>query len=102
MRNLILTIAIIVGSTAVAAAQTEQVCISQDTANKCADAIDRVAVLEDAVKVRDKAIEDLKVELARQTQKAVDNEATVIRLTTMMEFLLKAYTKPKKFGLINF
>jgi uncharacterized coiled-coil protein SlyX len=101
MKKIIMVMALLLGSTAVSYGQ-QQVCISQEVANKCSESIDRVIALEDAVKERDRIIEGLKVEVAKQTQKAIDNEATVVRLTTLMEFLLKSYTKPKKFGIINF
>lgn len=102
MKKLLLTVIFLLGCTAASHAQTGQVCISQEAADKCSEAVDRITALEDAIKVRDRLIEELKVEVAKQTQKAVDNEATVVRLTTLMEFLLKNYTKPKKFGIINF
>jgi hypothetical protein len=101
MKKTILALTLLLGSTAVGYGQ-QQVCISQETANTCAEAIDRVTALEDAIRERDRIIEGLKVEVARQTQKAVDYEATVVRMTGLLELMLKSYTKPKKFGLINF
>lgn len=83
-------------------AQTDQVCISQDAANKCSEAVDKVKALEQSVTVRDKLIEELKIELAKETQKAADREATIVRLTALFDSLIKSYTKPKKIGLINF
>ena len=51
---------------------------------------------------RDKIIEELKVKVAVESQKAVDAQAETLRITAVLEGLLKAYTKPKKWGIIVF
>lgn len=90
-------------------AHAQQVCISQEAANKCADAINvadqqktEIEALKNALANRDKIIEELKVKLAVEAQKAVDNEKTVVRMTAILEAMLKSYTKPKKWGIIVF
>jgi len=90
-------------------AQSGQVCISQETADACANALDTVSVqtkeieaLKDALRNRDAIIEGLKIAVAVEAQKAVGNEAQVIRLTAILEAMMKSYTKPKKWGLIVF
>lgn len=89
--------------------EAPKVCISQESANRCADLaqneqvqVQKIDLLEKAIRERDKIIEDLKIKLAMETQRATDSEANNLRLTAVMEGLLKAYTKPKKWGLIVF
>lgn len=90
-------------------AQSGQVCISQETADACANALDTVTAqakeieaLKDALRNRDKIIEELKIAVAVEAQKAASNEAQVIRITAILEAMMKSYTKPKKWGLIVF
>lgn len=90
-------------------AQTTQVCVSQETADKCSEAFDTVTAqqkeieaLKEALRNRDKIIEELKVAVAVEAQKAVSNEAQIVRLTAILEAMMKSYTKPKKWGLIVF
>jgi len=83
-------------------ANAQQVCISQESANKCAENVERVKLLEDSITVRDKIIEELKISLAKEVQKTADQEASIIRLTALFDALIKSYTKPKKIGIINF
>lgn len=89
--------------------EAPKVCISQEAANKCADNVNVIAqqnaeieALNIALANRDKIIEDLKVRLSAESQKAVDAQAENLRLTAVLEALLKAYTKPKKWGIIVF
>jgi len=102
MKRLLVIIALTMAGALPAYTQTGQVCISQESANKCAMLSDKVEALENALTVRDKAIEELKIALAKETQRGVDQEAAIIRLTAIMDLLIKNYTKPKKFGIINF
>jgi len=87
----------------------QQVCIDQDTANKCYEAAERakaqevtITGLKDAIAERDRIIEDLKIKLAIEGQKAVDYEKENLRLIAILEGLIKSYTKPKKWGIIVF
>lgn len=83
-------------------AQDQKICISQEAANKCAENVDKIQVLEDVLKERDKIIEDLRIRLAMETQRATDNEATVVRMTALLDVMMKSFTKPKKYGIIVF
>lgn len=93
----------------VSASAQQQVCISQEAANKCAELAengkiqtDKIAVLEESLRGRDKMIDELKVRLAMETQRATDAEAHNMKLVALMEAVLKSYTKPKKWGIIVF
>lgn len=102
-------IAVLIWVGSVASAYGQQVCISQESANKCAEAVatadaqtKEIEALRNALANRDKIIEDLKIKMAVEAQRATDNEAQVLRMTAVLEGLLKAYTKPKKWGIIVF
>lgn len=97
------------GSALAINAQQAPVCISQETADKCYNAIEtvesqkkQIQALNTAIEERDKIIEDLKLKLAVESQKAVDKDAEVLRMLSIIESLMKSYTKPKKWGLIVF
>lgn len=101
--------ALLIWAGSVASSYGQQVCISQETANKCAEAVatadaqaKEIEALRTALTNRDKIIEDLKVKVAVEAQRATDNEAQILRMTAVLEGLLKAYTKPKKWGIIVF
>jgi hypothetical protein len=106
----IVILGLIFGFTAlVANAQQAPVCVSQETADKCYNAIDTVKAQEKQIEALNKAIEerdsiigDLKIKLAVESQKAVDKDAEVLRMLAIIESLMKSYTKPKKWGLIVF
>ena len=85
------------------------VCISQETADKCASALDEVAALrllvEELKKGREtdaKVIQDLKQALALETGKVIGLESQTVHQRNIIEFLLKQGTVRKKFGLIVF
>lgn len=89
--------------------EAPKVCISQEAANKCADNVNvivqqkaEIDAMQTALRNRDAIIEELKVKVAVESQKAVDAQAENLRLTAVLEALLKAYTKPKKWGIIVF
>lgn len=107
IKRLLITGLFVLGCSVVGYGQ--QICISQEAANKCAENTQMVEAqrqeieaLKTALANRDKIIEDLKIKVAVEAQKAVDNEKHIIRMTAVMEGLLKAYTKPKKWGIIVF
>lgn len=106
MRYVILMAFMVFGVSTVAG---QQVCISQEAANKCAEnvvtvetQVKEIEALKLALENRDKIIEELKIKVAVESQKAVSNEAQILRMTAVLEGLLKAYTKPKKWGIIVF
>jgi hypothetical protein len=85
------------------------VCVSQETADRCADALDEVAALrllvDELKKGREtdaKIIEELKQALALETGKVVGLESQNVQQRNIIEFLLKQGTVRKKFGLIVF
>jgi hypothetical protein len=87
----------------------QEVCISQEAANKCAELAesgkaqtDKIALLEEALRGRDKIIDELRIKFAMEGQRATDAEAHNMKLVALMEALLKSYTKPKKWGIIVF
>lgn len=107
-KHLVMSVLFLLVASAAAYGQ-EQICISQEAANKCADNVNVIAqqkaeidALKTALINRDKIIEDLKVKVAVEAQKAVDNEKAIVRMTAILEAMLKSYTKPKKWGLIVF
>ena len=106
MRSLIFAFILLAGGTV---AYGQQVCIDQATADKCYEAAERaksqeatIAGLKESVAERDRIIEDLKIKLAIEGQKAVDYEKENLRLIAILEGLIKSYTKPKKWGIIVF
>lgn len=106
MRYLILALIFFAGSSV---AYGQQVCIDQATADKCYEAAQKakaqevtIAGLEAAIAERDRIIEDLKIKLAIEGQKAVDYEKENMRLIAILESFVKSYTKPKKWGIIVF
>jgi hypothetical protein len=85
------------------------VCITQETADACATALDEVAALRLLVdelrkgrEIDAKVIQDLKQGLALETGKVIGLESQVIHQRNIIEFLLKQGTVRKKFGLIVF
>lgn len=108
MKTVVMTALLFVGALT-AVGQTEPICISQEAANKCAENVNVVAqqkaeidAMKTALTNRDKIIEELKTKVAVESQRVVDAQAENLRLTAVMEALLKAYTKPKKWGIIVF
>lgn len=90
-------------------AQEQKICISQEAANKCADNVNvveqqkaEIDALKTALVNRDKIIEDLKIKVATESQKAVDRDAENKKLIALFEAMMKSYTKPKKWGIIVF
>jgi hypothetical protein len=90
-------------------AHGQQVCIDQATADKCYEAAERaksqevtITGLRSSIEERDRIIEELKIKLAIEGQKAVDSDKENLRLIAIIESLLKSYTKPKKWGIIVF
>lgn len=107
--RIVLFILFLVFSTMIANAQQAPVCISQESADKCYNAIEtietqkkQIDALNLAIVERDKIIEELKIKLAVESQKAVDKDAEVLRMLAIIESLMKSYTKPKKWGIIVF
>ena len=123
---LILFVCLLFAFTANAQTVEPTVCIPQTVANRCAtlarmDAAkdEKIAALEESVKVRDKAIEDLKalndanvaqlkdalhkteLELATKTGELIAKEAMVTRLNAIVDVLLSR-TRKKSIGIIAF
>jgi hypothetical protein len=113
---LILTVLIIIMSAGECMAQVTpepspdepKVCISQDTANKCGEAMRLKPVLEQKVEALEAGrktdadiIKDLQIKLAQEVQKGIDADAERNRLMMIIEFLLK-HGRTKKYGIINF
>ena len=101
--------ALLIWISGVSVSYGQQVCISQESANKCAELAlnekimkEQVSILQTQLAERDKIIDELKIRVAVESQKAVDSQAETLRLTAVLEGLLKAYTKPKKWGIIVF
>lgn len=84
------------------------VCISREAALKAIADADRVKALETEIKVKDKAIEDLKQLLAdmRVNYAECKGEATILKQRAVSDAamieLLSKLVRPKKIGLINF
>ena len=85
------------------------VCITQETADACATALDEVAALRLLVdelrkgrEIDAKVIQDLKQGLALETGKVIGLESQAVHQRNIIEFLLKQGTVRKKFGLIVF
>jgi len=84
--------AIVFGFTALAVnAQQAPVCISQETADKCYNAIDtlqaqqrQIDAMQVAIDGRDAIINDLKIKVAVQAQKAVEKDAEVLRMLAII------------------
>lgn len=86
----------------------DKVCISREAAQKALENADRVVALEAEIKVKDKAIEDLKtlladmrVEFARCSGETTILKQRAVSDAAMIELLSKL-VRPKKIGLINF
>lgn len=98
------------------------VCITQEAAKKARDnalEVQKIPVLEDALKSKDESIAELKatndrnvadlkealkkteIELARITGQLTARESEVVRQTAIIEALVKM-VRPKKFGVIVF
>jgi hypothetical protein len=110
-----------------ASAQTDdKICISQAAANTCRDnaalvkaQADKIAALEESVKARDAAIDELKrtnaanvadltnalhkteLDLATKTGELIAKDAIVVRLNAIVDVLLSR-TRKKSIGLIAF
>lgn len=100
---------IILSSCNYAYAQTADVTISKEAAIKCLEAGDKVIALTDEIKIKDKAIADLKdeinrlkIEMAKSAQRATDLELQQVADRAVIEFLLKNTKARSKFGLIVF
>lgn len=85
------------------------VCVSQETADACASALDEVKALRLLVeelkdgRAKDaQIIADLKQALALETGKVIGLESQNVQQRNIIEFLLKNGTTRKKFGLIVF
>jgi hypothetical protein len=85
------------------------VCISQQTADTCASALDEVealrALVEGLKEAREKdaeVIADLREKLSLETGKVIGLESQIIHQRNIIEFLLKQGTTRKKFGIIVF
>jgi hypothetical protein len=128
LRNILLTLVICSVSVLTGYAQTDDkpVCISQAAANVCRDnaalvkaQAEKIAALEESVKARDKAIDELKalnaanvadltarlhkteLELAAKTGELIAKDAIVVRLNAIVDVLLSR-TRKKSIGLIAF
>lgn len=126
MRNILLALVICSVSVLTGYAQTGDVCISQQAANVCRDnallvkaQAEKIAALEESVKARDKAIEELKetnrrniadlterlhkteLELATKTGELIAKDAIVVRMNAIIDVLLSR-TRKKSIGLIAF
>ncbi len=85
----------------------EKVCISRESANQIPIVLaernalrEQVTILKE-VKENDRStVNDLKLKLAVETQRSIDKEAELVRMTAIIEFLLKN-GRVKKVGLIN-
>lgn len=85
------------------------VCVSQETADICASALDEVKALRALVeelkdgRAKDaQIIVELKQALALETGKVIGLESQNVQQRNIIEFLLKNGTTRKKFGLIVF
>lgn len=112
MKKLILFTILILSFTFAAKAQEvtptpPKVEITQETADKCADAFTERKALKAEIEVKDKAIEDLKaeivrlrIELGKLTGEKNGSDAMVIRLSALLDLAMKN-TKKKRIGLIT-
>ena len=86
----------------------DKVCISREAAQKALENADRVKALEAEIKVKDKALEDLKQLLAdmRVNYAECKGESTILKQRAVSDAamieLLSKLVRPKKIGLINF
>lgn len=83
------------------------VCITQADANKLFSLAQKGKSFDEYktqaerdITERDKIIENLKINLATETQRGSDRDAEIVRLTAIIEFLLKN-GRVKKYGIIN-
>lgn len=102
MKKLLITFLFLLAFAFTASAQTDEkpVCVSQETANKLFElgtkgkAYDVLKEASDkAIDERDKIIEDLKIKLAQEVQKNIDNDAEKARLTAIIEVLVPQLRK---------
>ena len=84
------------------------VCITPEAARKALTDSDTVAAQQIELKAKDQAIEDLRkelnqlrIELAKATGDKTGAEQMNVRLTAIIDLLLKS-VRPKKIGFINF
>lgn len=109
MKILIATaILILAGAATANAQQSETVTITREAAIKCLQDSDKLKAVEAEVAAKDQAIEDykklvtdLKVELAKAVGEKTGSEQMVVRLTAIIDFMLKN-GRTKKYGVINF
>lgn len=87
----------------------QTVTISKEAAIKCLETGDKVIALTDEIKIKDKAVADLKdeinrlkIELAKSSTRATDLEQQQVADRAVIEFLLKNTKTRNKFGLIVF
>jgi Skp family chaperone for outer membrane proteins len=111
--HIVFTVMLLLLISATVSAQTDQVCISQEDANKCAKrAVEARALREenaelkkaradDAATLEDlkTIIQNLKIELAKTTGQLTESEKAKAEQRAIIEFLLK-YPR-KKFSLID-
>jgi hypothetical protein len=123
---LILFVVLLLAFTASAQTDDKPICISQAAANACRDnaalvkaQAEKIAALEESVKARDAAIDDLKrlngtnvaqltdrlhqteLQLATKTGELIAKDAIVVRLNAIVDVLLSR-TRKKSIGLIAF
>lgn len=79
----------------------EKVCISKPAAEACSKAFDVVKAQEKEIAELKEIISDLKVKLAEQTGRNIAGDAERIRLTQIVDSLLKNPRKVTKIGLFN-
>lgn len=89
-------------------APEDKIQISRAAAEKCLKDADRAEALEKELAVKNKAIEDLKLEVENLRRQLIEASTTAsdlkqqaIRDAAIIELLLK-YARPKKIGIINF
>lgn len=86
----------------------DKIQISRAAAEKCLKDADRADALEKELAVKNKAIEDLKLEVENLRRQLIEASTTAsdlkqqaVRDAAIIELLLK-YARPKKIGIINF
>jgi len=110
MKKLIFLISIIFLGTIAGYSQdcpADKVCVSPEAARKALVDSDTVAAQKTELAAKDQAIEDLKkvivdlkIELAKMTGDKTGAEQMVVRLTAILDIMIKQ-VRPKKIGLIN-
>jgi hypothetical protein len=82
-------------------ATDEKVCISKPAAEACSKAFDVVKAQEKEIAELKEIISDLKVKLAEAAGRNIAGDAERIRLTQIVDSLLKNPRKVTKIGLFN-